>query len=66
MVSDELVLNPKERLRLIIKLGDTQLSEAVPLRRYLRSASELFRMAVVYHEEGNLEEALILYTRFAV
>lgn len=32
--------------------------------RYYRSGMEIVRMATVYHTEGNLENAYILYIKF--
>lgn len=34
------------------------------LYRYYRSGMEIVRMATVYHTEGNLENAYILYIKF--
>uniref|UniRef100_A0A8C9ZE72 STAM binding protein like 1 n=1 Tax=Sander lucioperca TaxID=283035 RepID=A0A8C9ZE72_SANLU len=54
-----------ERVRALGKMGcSVEISEDVALRRYLRSGVEMERMAAVYHEEGSLENAYVLYTKF--
>lgn len=63
-VDEELVLNPKERLKIVIKNADIDLNQSVPLKRYFRGAAELYRMGTVYQEEGNIEQALVLFTRY--
>ncbi|GFT37267.1 AMSH-like protease [Nephila pilipes] len=36
----------------------------IPIRRYFRSGSEMLRMAKMYLDEGQLENAYILYTKY--
>ncbi|XP_054719582.1 STAM-binding protein-like [Uloborus diversus] len=36
----------------------------IPIRRYFRSGSEMLRMAKMYLDEGQLENAFILYTKY--
>lgn len=65
MDTEDLMADPKARVRSVVQQGgNMEFSESVPLRRYLRSASEIYRMASVYKDEGNLEHALKLYTRY--
>ncbi|XP_046860236.1 AMSH-like protease [Xenia sp. Carnegie-2017] len=57
-------IDPAFRLRNLGQLGSSVVVENnVPARRYLRSGSEMERMANVYIEEGNLEHAYVLYTK---
>ncbi|TDG97636.1 hypothetical protein EPR50_G00209900 [Perca flavescens] len=54
-----------ERVRALGKMGcSVEISEDVAPRRYLRSGVEMERMAAVYHDEGSLENAYVLYTKF--
>ncbi len=60
------VHDPKARvLALISREFDQRISESVPLRRYYRSLTEIYRMASVYVTDGNMEAALILFTRYS-
>uniref|UniRef100_A0A3P8VCX3 STAM binding protein b n=1 Tax=Cynoglossus semilaevis TaxID=244447 RepID=A0A3P8VCX3_CYNSE len=58
-------LQPEARVRALTKKGSTvEVSDDVPLRRYFRSGMEMLRMASVYIDEGNIENAFVLYNRF--
>ncbi|KAF7644388.1 hypothetical protein LDENG_00222790 [Lucifuga dentata] len=58
-------LSAAERVRALGKMGcSVEISEDVAPRRYFRSGVEMERMAAVYLEEGSLENAFVLYTKF--
>ncbi|XP_069467371.1 AMSH-like protease isoform X3 [Ambystoma mexicanum] len=58
-------LSPEERVRALSKLGSNiTINEDITPRRYFRSGVEMERMAYVYSEEGNLENAFVLYNKF--
>uniref|UniRef100_A0A8C0LKA9 STAM binding protein like 1 n=1 Tax=Canis lupus dingo TaxID=286419 RepID=A0A8C0LKA9_CANLU len=58
-------LSPEERVRALSKLGaNIAITEDIAPRRYFRSGVEMERMASVYLEEGNLENAFVLYNKF--
>ncbi len=43
---------------------NVEINEDIAPRRYFRSGVEMERMAAVYLEEGSLENAYVLYTKF--
>ncbi|NXY89417.1 STALP protease, partial [Alcedo cyanopectus] len=56
---------PEERVRALSKLGSNiTINEDITPRRYFRSGVEMERMASVYMEEGNLENAFVFYNKF--
>lgn len=58
-------LSAAERVRALGKLGTSvEISQEVEPRRYFRSGVEMERMASVYLQEGSLENAYVLYTKF--
>ncbi|XP_048362568.1 AMSH-like protease isoform X3 [Sphaerodactylus townsendi] len=58
-------LTPEERVRTLSKLGcNITINEDITPRRYFRFGVEMERMASVYLEEGNLENAFVLYNKF--
>lgn len=58
-------LSAVERVRALGKLGSSvEISQEVEPRRYFRSGVEMERMASVYLQEGSLENAYVLYTKF--
>ncbi|XP_041819049.1 AMSH-like protease [Chelmon rostratus] len=58
-------LTAAERVRALGKMGcSVEINEDVAPRRYFRSGVEMERMAAVYLEEGSLENAYVLYTKF--
>uniref|UniRef100_A0A8C6NQC2 STAM binding protein like 1 n=1 Tax=Nothobranchius furzeri TaxID=105023 RepID=A0A8C6NQC2_NOTFU len=53
------------RVRALAKMGCcVEINEDITPRRYFRSGVEMERMAAVYLEEGSLENAYVLYTKF--
>ncbi|XP_044540493.1 AMSH-like protease, partial [Gracilinanus agilis] len=61
----DVTLSPEERVRALSKLGcNVTINEDITPRRYFRSGVEMERMAAVYLEEGNLENAFVLYNKF--
>jgi len=60
------VLTPDERLkRQVNEFATVEIDANVPPKRYYRSGLEMVRMANVYLDEGQLENAYILYMKFA-
>ncbi|XP_026321988.1 STAM-binding protein-like A [Hyposmocoma kahamanoa] len=58
-------LEPAVRVKQLATYGAmVEVDPNVPPRRYYRSGLEMVRMANVYLEEGNLENAYILYMKF--
>ncbi|XP_026207817.1 AMSH-like protease [Anabas testudineus] len=58
-------LTAAERVRALGKMGcSVEINEDIAPRRYFRSGVEMERMAAVYLEEGSLENAYVLYTKF--
>lgn len=58
-------LTAAERVRALGKMGcSVEINEDITPRRYFRSGVEMERMAAVYLEEGSLENAYVLYTKF--
>ncbi|XP_037030311.1 STAM-binding protein [Bradysia coprophila] len=59
------IVDPQERIKHLANYGNMfDVDGNVPIRRYYRSGMEIVRMATVYHTEGNLENAYILYIKF--
>jgi len=53
------------RLRLLAEAsGEFKIDSNIPIRRYFRSGQEMIKMAEVYHDEGNLEAAYVLYLKY--
>jgi len=60
-------IEPKERLRLLFQKGEeVDINYSIPARRYFRSCQEIIRMANVYTDEKNYENAYVLYAKFIV
>ncbi|XP_035001651.1 AMSH-like protease [Hippoglossus stenolepis] len=58
-------LTAAERVRALGKMGfSVEVNDDITPRRYFRSGVEMERMAAVYLEEGSLENAYVLYTKF--
>lgn len=58
-------LAPVERVRALGKLGrSVEVDQDLSPRLYLRSGLDMERMASVYHQEGSLENAYVLYNKF--
>uniref|UniRef100_A0A3P8SMF2 STAM binding protein like 1 n=1 Tax=Amphiprion percula TaxID=161767 RepID=A0A3P8SMF2_AMPPE len=63
----DVTLTAAERVRALGKMGcSVEINEDVAPRRYFRSGVEMERMAAVYLEEGSLENAYVLYTKFII
>lgn len=61
----ETVANPDIRIRSLTAIGSAvEVDPNIPPRRYYRSGTEMIRMAKVYLEEGNFENAYILYSKY--
>lgn len=61
----ETVANPDIRIRSLTVIGSAvEVDPNIPPRRYYRSGTEMIRMAKVYLEEGNFENAYILYSKY--
>ncbi|XP_036241258.1 AMSH-like protease isoform X2 [Molothrus ater] len=61
----DISVSPEERVRALSKLGSNiSINEDITPRRYFRSGVEMERMAAVYMEEGNLENAFVFYNKF--
>ncbi|NWV01037.1 STALP protease, partial [Upupa epops] len=61
----DISVTPEERVRALSKLGSNiTISEDITPRRYFRSGVEMERMASVYMQEGNLENAFVFYNKF--
>ncbi|XP_055687553.1 STAM-binding protein-like A [Lutzomyia longipalpis] len=59
------IVEPQARLKHLANHGNlSDIDLNIPIRRYYRSGMEMVRMAHVYHSEGNLEDAYILYMKF--
>ncbi|GAB6019634.1 hypothetical protein CHUAL_001197 [Chamberlinius hualienensis] len=63
--SIKVIEEPTLRVRRLFQVGsDIEIDENIPPRRYFRSGYEMIRMATVYWDEGNLESAYILFSKF--
>lgn len=63
--SEELLRDPMAKVRHLSEVGSAvDVDNNIPPRRYFRSGMEMIRMANVYMDEGNLENAFILYSKF--
>lgn len=64
-VSESMLLDPSGRVRALSEVGCcVTVDISIPPLRYFRSGMEMNRMANMYLEEGNLENAYIMYTKF--
>jgi hypothetical protein len=53
------------RLKLLAEAAaDFSIDSNIPIRRYFRSGQEMIKMAEVYHNEGTLEAAYVLYMKY--
>ena len=61
----ENIRDPGARVRALCEYGcRVEVDFSVPPRRYFRSGMEMIRMANVYFDEGDLESAFILYSKY--
>lgn len=59
------IRDPGARVRELCNYAcKVEIDPQIPPRRYLRSGHEMLRMAKVYQDEKNYEQAFILYTKF--
>ncbi|XP_056017813.1 STAM-binding protein-like [Ostrea edulis] len=59
------IRDPGARVRELCNYAcKVEIDPQIPPRRYLRSGHEVLRMAKVYQDEKNYEQAFILYTKF--
>lgn len=57
--------DPQSYVRSLAMTGSiVTIDKNIPLCRYFRSGSEMLRMAKMYADEGQLENAFILYTKY--
>lgn len=64
-VPEDHLRDPVLRMRALSDLGAAvDVDDNIPPRRYYRSGQEMLRMANIYYEENNLENAFILYSKF--
>ncbi|XP_055381271.1 STAM-binding protein [Condylostylus longicornis] len=57
-------MEPHQRIRALSNYGIVGIDPNIPIKRYYRSGTEMVRMAHVYLQEGNHENAYILYIKF--
>lgn len=64
--SEKLVVHePHSRIRALSAIGSAvAIDQNIPLHRYFRSGSEMLRMAKMYNDDGQLESAFILYSKY--
>lgn len=59
------IQEPSARIKSLGESGNAfEVDINIPIRRYYRSGLEMVRMANVYLQEGNLENAYLLYMKF--
>ncbi|XP_030370154.1 STAM-binding protein-like A [Scaptodrosophila lebanonensis] len=59
------IVEPQERIKHLSHYGNLiEVDRNMPVTRYYRSGTEMLRMANVYLNEGNHENAFILYLRY--
>lgn len=63
--TEDMSKDPALRVKNLSALGSAvEVDHNIPIRRYFRSGMEMTRMADIYMEEGNLENAFILYSKY--
>jgi STAM-binding protein len=61
----EEITDPSARVRALCEYGcSVEVDPLIPPKRYFRSGLEMLRMASVYVDEGNIESAFVLYSKF--
>lgn len=60
-----MVLAPELRLQRLTNI-DVDVNDAIPIKRYFRSSSEMIRMANYHLDEGNLEKSFQLYMKHII
>nr|XP_042913610.1 STAM-binding protein-like [Parasteatoda tepidariorum] len=57
--------DPKSHIQALAMVASSvTVNSHIPIGRYFRSGSEMLKMAKMYHDEGELENAFILYTKY--
>lgn len=57
--------DPASYIRSLALVGSVvKVEPRTPIQRYLRSGSEMLRMAKMYLDDGQLENSFILYTKY--
>ena len=57
--------DPAARVRALCEYGShVEVDKTIPPRLYFRTGREMIRMATVYLDEGNLENAFVLYSKY--
>ncbi|XP_074616417.1 STAM-binding protein-like A [Acropora palmata] len=57
--------DPARRVReLVQSAGQVRVDNSIAPKKYFRSGVEMEKMAKIYHDEGDLESAFILYSKF--
>ncbi|RZB41167.1 STAM-binding protein-like, partial [Asbolus verrucosus] len=65
LIHSATLIDPQERLKHLIDYSNAvEVDLHIPPARYYRSGLEMVRMANVYYNEGNLENAYVLYLKF--
>lgn len=58
-------MDPAERVRQLVQFaGEVQVDNGIAPKKYFRSGTEMEKMANIYYDEGDLERAFILYSKF--
>lgn len=52
-------------LETLHKLAEVPFDVSKPIKLYIRSAETVFKQACIYHNEGDLEKAFILYLKYS-
>lgn len=59
------IRDPAGKVRALCDYGSqVEVDRTIPPKLYFRSGREMLRMANMYCDEGNLESAFILYSKF--
>lgn len=58
-------MSPEVRLQRLTNI-DVDVNDAIPIKRYFRSSSEMIRMANYHLDEGNLEKSFQLYMKHVI
>ncbi|XP_077999675.1 STAM-binding protein-like A [Glandiceps talaboti] len=57
--------DPGARVRALFNMGSSvEVDQNIPVKRYFRSGVEMIRMANVYLDEGQLESAFVLFSKY--
>lgn len=57
--------DPGQRIKFLVEYGSqVEVDKSLAVKLYFRSGREMLRMANMYCDDGQLESAFILYTKF--